>query len=290
MNAQRKLELAARRIAMPILDQVGAAAKKNDQAALKGLRSRIDAIGVRALISDFEAAVAAADSDPWIVLDLQSPASEIGATMSRQADGSVLADGKMSSTDSYTMSARVGLRQVRAFRLEAIPTRRSPPAVPAASRTATRPLRIQGPGGRDAARLLGRIGVVRAGSLSLFACLDGNPLTGWAVMGRQGQVSAAFFHLQAPADLETVTLLLDSKSKVVNHVLGCFRISVSLRELPAPPAPRPADAYNSKPDPVKVEVSPAAAAYRAKWSAAARLPPPAISPAPPSRSRRPARG
>src|SRR4029077_12903198 len=71
------------------------------------------------------------------------------------------------------------------------------------------------------------------------AAIDGNPLTGWAISGRLGQASAAVFHLQAPADLDAVTIPLEHTSVNPTHVLGSFRISVSLAELPAPPGPRP---------------------------------------------------
>ncbi|RPH39856.1 MAG: hypothetical protein EHM91_11820, partial [Planctomycetota bacterium] len=89
----QKLEVAARRVAAPILQQVGPAAKKGDDAALKELRSRLEAFGVRALIGDYDAAIAAVAVDPWTVLDLQSLKSQEGATLSKQGDGSVLVSG-----------------------------------------------------------------------------------------------------------------------------------------------------------------------------------------------------
>lgn len=269
----RKLEPVARRAASPILDQVGIATRKGDPAALKDLRSRIDSFGVPALSADFDAAVAAAKSDPWIVLDLQSPASQAGATLTKQGDGSILASGGTPPLDTYTASAQVGLKRVRAIRIEALPHESLPAG---------------GPGRAGHGNfVLSDVKVRQAGTPLAFAgasatfeqedhpssaAIDGHPLTGWAVAGRFGQASAAVFHLQSPSDLESVTFVLEQRTHHREHLLGCFRISVSVLELPPPPPSRPANVYVPKPDPPKVDVPPASVlAYRSKWTAAARL-------------------
>src|SRR5262245_25647999 len=178
----RKLQFAARRLAAPILEQAGPAVKKNDQAALKSLRSRIEAIGVPGLTSDFDAAVAAAASDPWIVLDLQSLASESGATLSKLADGSVLAGGKPAPTDIYTMSAKVGLRQVRAFRLEAVANPELPSGGPGRAKNGNFVLsefKVQS--GETPIAFSGASATFEQDRWPSSAAIDGNPATGWAI-------------------------------------------------------------------------------------------------------------
>jgi hypothetical protein len=266
----QKLELAARRIAAPLLDQVGPAVKKGDQAALKDLRVRLEAFGISALISDFDAASAGAASDPWIVLDLQSPSSEGGATMSKQGDGSVLVGGTAAPKDTFTVSAAVSLRRVRAFRLEALPNPSLPAGGPGRSLKGNFVLsefKVQS-GGTTLA-FSGASATFEQDRYPASAAIDGNPLTGWAVSGRLGQASAAIFHLQAPADLESVTFILENQSWHSQHVLGCFRISAAILEIPAPPGPRFADAY--VPKAAAPKLPPAVLAYRAKWAASARL-------------------
>jgi hypothetical protein len=267
----QKLEVAARRVAAPLLEQVGPAVRKGDQAALKDLRSRLEAFGVPALISDFDVASAAAASDPWIVLDLQSPQSEGGAAMSKQGDGSVLAGGANPPKDTFTVSAVVGLRRVRAFRLEALPNAALPAGGPGRAGNGNFVLsEFKAQSGGTTLAFSGASATFEQDRYPTSAAIDGNPLTGWAISGRLGQESAAIFHLQAPADLEAVTFVLENQTLHSQHVLGCFRISASILEIPAPPGPRLAEAYQPKPI-VTTEVPPAVLAYRTRWAAAARL-------------------
>lgn len=268
----RKVELVARRIASPILEQATAAARRNDQTVLKDLRSRIDALGVPGLSADLNVALAAAVSDPWIVLDLQSPAAESGATLTRQADGSVLVSGTNPAKDTFTMSAQVGLRQVRAFRLEALPHASLPGSGPGRNVNGNFVLsEFKAESGGAPLAFSGASSSHEQDHFPSSAAIDNNPLTGWAVAYRFGQASTAVFHLRTPADLDAVAFTLENQSIHEMHVLGCFRISACLAELPAPPGPRPADGRGPKPDPVKVEVPPDVLAYRTKWAAAARL-------------------
>jgi hypothetical protein len=259
----QKLEVAARRVAAPILQQVGPAAKKGDEAALKDLRSRLEALGVRALIGDYDAAVAASPVDPWTVLDLQTLKSREGATLSKQGDGSVLVSGTLSNQDTYTLSARVGLRRVRALRLEAIANGSLPAGGPGRAGHGNFAL-------TEFKVLSGGTPLVFSGASATFeqdlypasGAIDGRPLSGWSVYPRVGQTSTAFFHLQAPADLDSITIILEHGTAFAGHLLGCFRISAGTAELPPPPPPRPVEETPLK-APVTNEPSAATAAYRA---------------------------
>jgi len=265
----QKLEAAARRVAEPLLAQIEPAARKGDAALLKDLRGRIDALGVPALGADVDRAVAAAAADPWIPIDLQSPASQEGATITAREDHSLLVGGPNPDHDTLTASAHVGLKQVRAFRVEAL----ADVSLPAG-----------GPGRAENGNfVLSEFKVVADGRPLAFsgsssdweqdkypssAALDGNPLTGWAVSGRFGQASAAVFHLERPVDVDQAVLTLEHRSVHLRHVLGCFRISVSVLELPPPPPPRPAEAT---PPVVVPKIPPDVLAYQQAWASALRL-------------------
>jgi hypothetical protein len=264
----QKLDAVARRVAAPLLEQVEMLVKKGDSAALKDLRSRVETLGFPVVVADFDKAVNAAAADPWIFLELRNPVSEGGAVLTLREDRSVLVSGPNPPQDAFTVEAQVGLKQVRAFRLEALPD----PSLPA-----------EGPGRTlngnvvlsEFKVLAGGRPLAFSGASSDFeqdkypssAALDGNPLTGWALAGHLGQASAAVFHLQAPVDLSSVTLILEHRSIHAQHVLGRFRISVAVLELPPPPPPRFAEASQivSK---TPLQIPPAVLAYQKTWASA----------------------
>ncbi len=57
----------------------------------------------------------------WTTLELSEPKSAGGATLEKQADGSVLASGQNPAKDTYTLAATTELSGIAAFRLETIP-------------------------------------------------------------------------------------------------------------------------------------------------------------------------
>jgi hypothetical protein len=266
----QKLEVLARRVAAPIFDQAGPAAKRKDQAALKDLRGRLEALGFPGLLGEYDALVAAAvtGTDPWTVLDFQSLKSEEGATLSKRADGSVHVSGPNPKRDTYVLTARVGLRGVRTFRLEALANPSLPSGGPGRAghgNFVLTELKLQSNGLPLA--FLGASATFEQDKYPASAAIDGRPLSGWAVNGKPG--NAALFHLQAPADLDSVTIVLEQGSNHPGYNLGCFRISAGTAELPPPPAARVAEEFVPK-TPETDEPSPAPTGYRARWAAAAR--------------------
>ena len=77
---------------------------------------------VHLLPAQQSAAAFAAQSKPrpqrWVVVDPASFVSKGGATLTKQADNSLLAGGANPDKDSYTVVARTDLRNIRAVRLE----------------------------------------------------------------------------------------------------------------------------------------------------------------------------
>ncbi|HLY73078.1 MAG TPA: PA14 domain-containing protein [Planctomycetota bacterium] len=266
----RKVEPAARRIAAPILEQVGIVARRGDAPALREIRNRVEALGVTAVLADFDRAASEAVRDPWIVLDLGMLGSEGGATLSKRGDRSILVSGPNPDQDTYSAVALVGLKQVRAFRVEALPD----PSLPAG-----------GPGRADNGNIcLSEFKVAAGGRRLVFAgvsadheqdrypasaAIDGNPLTAWAVGGNLGEASAAVFHLESPVDLESVAFTLEHRTIHARHALGRFRISVAVLQLPPPPPPRYAEAAQVV-STTPLQIPPALLAYQTSWVTAAR--------------------
>src|SRR5262249_42237950 len=62
----------------------------------------------------------------WIALDPAEMKSSGGATLTKQPDGSILVSGKLSPTDTYTVTARTDLMGITAIRLEVLPDKSLP--------------------------------------------------------------------------------------------------------------------------------------------------------------------
>ena len=56
----------------------------------------------------------------WVVLNPASATAASGATLTTQSDGSILASGTRGKTDTYTITAHTDLKEITAFRVEAL--------------------------------------------------------------------------------------------------------------------------------------------------------------------------
>ena len=268
----RALDTETSELAAPLAERAADAWKRGDDAAIDPLRRQVAALGTSAAREVLDRALAAAREDPWVVLPLRELVSAKGASLNVRADGSVLATGTNPAGDTFSAVADVGVRGVRAFRLEAI----ADPALPAG-----------GPGRTENGNfVLGEFRVLRGDRPLSFtgvstdyeqdrypasAIIDGNPITGWAVAGAIGRTSTAWLPLAAPVDLDRVSVVLACETKWFQHVLGCFRISVSRVELPPPPAPRPAEAAPLDAVPAKaLDLPPDLKLWTDAWKIAAR--------------------
>jgi hypothetical protein len=268
----RALDAETSELAGPLAERAAAAWRRGDDAAVDGCRRQVDALSTPAARDVLDRALAAARENPWVVLALRDLVSAKGATLTARADGSVLATGTNPDQDTFTAAAEIGVRGVRAFRLEAM----TDPALPSG-----------GPGRTDHGnfvlsefralngdRPLPFTGVstdFEQDKYPASAIIDGNPLTGWAIGGATGQTSTAWIHLAAPVDLGRVRFVLTFETKWYRHVLGCFRISVSRLELPSPPPARVAEAAPPDAAPSAVlDVSPDLKLWKDSWGIVAR--------------------
>ena len=184
----------------------------------------------------------AAPAATWAALAPEAARSEGGATLTPQADKSIVASGANPPTDEYVVQAR-GIKGATAFKIEALP---DPSFVNG------------GPGRADNGNfVLGEIIVERDGKpLALQPLLadfeqqgwpirnvaDGKNDTGWAVMPAFGKPHEAIIAFQSPLPDEALplTIRLRFRSPHAQHNLGRFRISMTrispgaLRPLPEP--------------------------------------------------------
>jgi mono/diheme cytochrome c family protein len=215
--------------------------------------AEVDSPATRKRVADAAAALERRDSDwtPLEVVNVVSMASAEGTLFARQTDGSWLARGARPDKDTFVVTARTGLRGLRAVRLEVLPDDSLPHRGPgrydngnfhlSEFRATAQPQ--SGPT-RGAVKL--KFATVSAdhadgGDVAANA-LDGRDDTYWSVHPRHGESHEAVFELQEPAGYAggtTLTLFLDFKGKP-GHQVGRFRLSACTDSLPAdrrPPMP-----------------------------------------------------
>lgn len=158
------------------------------------------------------------------------------------SDNSVLAIGDTTKHDEYELELTTDLTGITAIRLEALPDERLP---------------AHGPG-----RLYyeGQNGTFFLCEFSLFAdgvplaigrthqtagnaklATDGDPLSGWTYMDRQGLASSAMFELATPLPKVQQLQIRMLSERAQPCAVGRFRISVSSDPWPAELPPFPAD-------------------------------------------------
>ncbi|HEV3238086.1 MAG TPA: DUF1553 domain-containing protein, partial [Gemmataceae bacterium] len=181
----------------------------------------------------------------WTVLEPSSITSSGGATLTKQADKSILASGKSLDVDTYTITLPTDLKAITAIRVEAL-TDKSLPA--------------NGPGRADNGNfVLGEFRVTAAqkgmpdkaqkvelqNATSDFAqtgqgefpakdALDGNPKTGWAIAPQMGKPHVAVFETKNDDGFDGGTMLtvVLEQNYGGKHILGKFRLSVTTAARP----------------------------------------------------------
>lgn len=163
-----------------------------------------------------------------------------------QPDGSVLASGDMSKSDTYDLTFVPEGKAITAVRLEVLPDERLPQHGPGR-------VYYEGPPGDFFLSELslfvnGHKVPIQEASSSFAAggntaalAIDGDPQTGWSINGGQGRAHTAVFRLAAPlrgADRLQVRLLFE---KYYAAGLGRFRLSVTDDARPVKATAFPAD-------------------------------------------------
>ncbi|MCC6127380.1 MAG: hypothetical protein IT426_20665 [Pirellulales bacterium] len=192
------------------------------------------------------------DAAIWTVLAPLDISSKGGATLTKEADGSIFASGKNPAPDVYTISAETKLKGITGFRLEVLDDPRLPSrgpgrayngnfalcefnvaAAPRGNPADAKPIRLHKPSASFSQESFG--------GWPIAAAIDGDPKTAWSIDPREGESQTAVFETEEPLDLAeggTLTFTLDQGYRGIppDHIIGRFRLSVTASK---PPLPRP---------------------------------------------------
>ncbi|MCI0461416.1 MAG: DUF1549 and DUF1553 domain-containing protein [Gemmataceae bacterium] len=215
--------------------------------------ARMRAEKVKAL-ADYEASLPAkqvewearvAKTPTWIVLEPETLKSAIGATLTKQPDGSVLASGKNGGPETYTITAKTDLVGITGIRLEVLSDPKLPAkgpgrasngnlvlndfkvtATPTDDEKKVKPVPL-----RNAKATFSQEG------FGIQQAIDPNPNTGWALAPQLGKSHTAVFETKARVGFKegttlTFTMLQQHPDKV--HTVGKFRLAVTTMNPPIP--------------------------------------------------------
>ncbi len=192
----------------------------------------------------------------WKALDVTEAKSKIGATLTKQADGSILASGKLDGPEVYTITAKLPAGKYTALRLEAL----TDPSLPAngpgrapngnfvlteiklsaapdvAARQATMAFWARAfdlPASAAKPVAFGRaVADFSQGQYEVQKAINGDtsPNDGWAVSPQLGTPHVAIFETKGPfghVDGTVLTITMENNFADKQHILGKFRLSVT---------------------------------------------------------------
>jgi hypothetical protein len=216
----------------------------------------------------------------WTVLDVNELQATGGVTLSKLADGSVLAGGTLTDTNIYEMTAQLSLKGITAIRLEALTDDNLPHGSCGRSEdgdfvltefaVGVTPFDVNDPGG-ELKRTLSFETAYADCSMEKYGvkeAIDGKRTTGWSIAAYEptNRVDhVAVFVNKDPLELGGVLRFrLHQESDRRQHLLGRFRLSVStapreahlaLAKLPDEVRRRLSTAPDDRSEPERVEVA-----------------------------------
>jgi hypothetical protein len=154
--------------------------------------------------------------------------------LSVEPDDSIFVSGDTTKRDVYDLSFATGGKPITAIRLETLPDDRLPQHGP--GRTYYEGgfgdfylSEITLTAGGKPAKFAS---AAQSGGSAASAAIDGDPLSGWGINGRQGETTTAVFRLAEPLKADTFSLQLLFE-RYFACALGRFRISVTSDTRPA---------------------------------------------------------
>jgi hypothetical protein len=192
------------------------------------------------------------DLSIWTVLAPVRAVSAGGATLTKQADGSILASGKNPSRDTYTVTADTDLKEITGIRLELIADPRLPSQGPGRAYNGNFALSefsvtaVPQGNPRAAPQTIALRQPAASFSQSSFggwpieAAIDGDPKTAWSIDPREGETQTAVFEAEKTAEPPqraalTFQLRQGYLSGPPDHTIGRFRLLVTGTKKPIPP-------------------------------------------------------
>jgi hypothetical protein len=192
------------------------------------------------------------DTINWTVLDPISFKSENSATLTKQPDLSLLASGKQTETDTYTIVAQTDLKGITAVRVEVLADDDLPlkgpgradngnftltefrlKAAPKSTPDSVKRVALQNPSA-DFNQIFNGV------DWDVTKALDGDSKTGWAIYPQVGQSHFAIFELKENVGAEagtTLTFILEQKYP--KHLIGRVRLSATTSSRPVRVNPFP---------------------------------------------------
>lgn len=172
----------------------------------------------------------------WLPVEFDKLASQNGASLQKQPDGSIFVGGNNPPTDVYTLSGSASARRISALRIEALPDPRLPAGGPGRAPSGNfvlskitlfaSPLRAQEMA--PPIEFKSASATFEQQGYPASATLDDNPRTGWAVAPNMGKPSVATFQAAIPVKSDdsgtALTLVLEQQFAQPNHTLGHFRV------------------------------------------------------------------
>ncbi|HVS35241.1 MAG TPA: PSD1 and planctomycete cytochrome C domain-containing protein [Gemmataceae bacterium] len=171
----------------------------------------------------------------WTVLTPDQLESASGATLTKQADGAVLASGTSPPMDTYTITVKSDLKHITGVRLEALTDASLPSKGPGrAGNFVLSAFQLQADKAEQHFKSASADFEQQGFPVSAAIAGKGGD-AGWAVSPQQGKDHTAVFVLDRPIDSHapaTLTFTLDHSSKYSQHILGKFRLSATSAKNP----------------------------------------------------------
>jgi len=178
----------------------------------------------------------------WTPLEIAIAKSSAGATLSKEADGAIIASGKLAK-DKYTLVAATDLSGITGLRLEALADPRLPSDGPGRAPNGNQvlsELRLAVAPTSDPAKSL-PVTLQNAHAdysqpgWDVSGAIDGEPATGWGLAQQTGKNHVAVFESKENIGAAGGSLLiftLDQQFGDGQHELGKFRLSVTTSTRP----------------------------------------------------------
>jgi hypothetical protein len=221
-------------------DKVAEYQKRVDQ--LKAYEKRLDAEQAR-----WEADVS--KGTLWTPLDPDKATATAGATLTKQADLSLLAGGATPAADVYTVTVKTKLTGITAVRLEVLPDDHFPGKGPGRAVNGNFVLNefkvaYKEEGSADkpkALTLRNAQASFSQASWDVGGAIDNNEATGWAVAPEFGKPHTAAFEFTQPIGSDKGTELTFTLIQKfgTQHTIGRFRLSVTTAKPPLSLKPLP---------------------------------------------------
>jgi mono/diheme cytochrome c family protein len=182
----------------------------------------------------------------WRVLEPETFTSAGGATLTRQADGSVISSGARPEKDTCTIIASTAAARITGLRLEVLVDDSLPMKGPGRQdngnlhlneiQVAVAPGGVADPAAARSVKLVNPRADFNQEGWTIAMALDGNPATAWGIYPQVGKSHVAVFEFAEPVEFAagaTITIKLE-QIHGGGHLIGRVRLSVTGAAAPLP--------------------------------------------------------